>query len=96
MKQAVAMYRKDPAAAREYLTDFSVNSAQSLFNDWVALDKYLMVKYIDGNTKRQNADGSFADNGHSKRIPASPIQEGYTQKWKEAVVKDHGDVLEQK
>lgn len=95
-EQAVAMYRKDPAAAREYLTDFSVNSAQSLFNDWVALDKYLMVKYIDGNTKRQNPDGSFADNGHSKRIPASPIQEGYTQKWKEAVVKDHGDVLEQK
>jgi hypothetical protein len=26
-------------------------------------------------------------------MPASPEWGGYNQKWKEAVVKDHGDVL---
>ncbi|MFA5301492.1 MAG: C69 family dipeptidase [Bacteroidales bacterium] len=93
---AVEMYRRDPALAREFLTDFSVNAAQTLFKTWVELDKYLMVKYIDGNTKRQEADGSFSDNGHDPRIPASPKNEGYTQKWKEAVVKDNGSVLETK
>ncbi len=93
---AVDMYRRDPELAREFLTDFSVNAAQTLFKTWVELDKYLMVKYIDGNTKRQEADGSFSNNGHDPRIPASPKNEGYTQKWKEAVVKDHGNVLETK
>lgn len=93
---AVEMYRRDPDLAREFLTDFSVNAAQTLFKKWVELDKYLMVKYIDGNTKRQESDGSFSNNGHDPRIPASPKNEGYTQKWKEAVVKDNGKVLESK
>ena len=51
------------------------------------------MKYIDGNIKRQNPDGSFQNNGYSKSIPASPIQEPYNDKWKEQVVKDHGKVL---
>lgn len=95
-KAALALYKEDPKMARAFLTDYSVGTAQHLFNQWVELDKYLMVKYIDGNVKRQNEDGSFKSNGFSNKIPANPKQEGYTEKWKEAVAKDHGDVLEQK
>jgi len=91
---ALAMYKQDPALAREFLTDFSVNAAQALFEKWVDLDKYLMVKYIDGNIKHQNPDGSFTNNGNSERIPKSPISGGQTRKWKEAVVKDNGTILE--
>ncbi len=93
---AVELYKESPEAAREYLTDFSVQTAQALLEKWVGLDKYLMVKYIDGNTKRQHPDGSFADNKNDPNIPAPPIQAGYTQKWKEAVAKDHGKILESK
>jgi len=93
-RAALALYRQDPALAREFLTQFSVNTAQELFNKWVALDKYLLVKYIDGNTKRQEPDGSFSNNGHDPRIPAYPRNDGYTQKWKESVVKDNGKILE--
>ncbi|MBO5915706.1 MAG: C69 family dipeptidase [Bacteroidales bacterium] len=76
-----------------HLTQYGVNNAMKLFRQWKDLDEYLMVKYIDGNIKRQNADGSFQDNGHNKRIPASPIQKPYSEKWIESVVNDHGQVL---
>ena len=53
----------------------------------------LLVKYIDGNIKKQNPDGSFKTNGYSKSIPEMPSQPGYSEKWKEAVAKDLGDRL---
>ena len=79
---------------REYLTKFSVDNAQKIFNKWVELEQLLLVKYIDGNVKAQNEDGSFVTNGHTDCIPAKITQPGYTAKWKEAVAKDHGKVVE--
>ena len=75
------------------LSSFGVDNAVSLFKKWQSLDKYLLVKYIDGNIKRQNPDGSFLTNGYSDDIPEYPIWEDYSDKWKESVVRDHGDVL---
>ena len=87
----------DPyAAVREYLTRFSVDNAQKIFDKWVALEQLLLVKYIDGNVKAQNPDGSFVTNEHTDCIPANITQPGYTDKWKEAVAKDHGEVIEEK
>ena len=81
------------APVRAYLTKFSVDNAQEIFNQWVALEQLLLVKYIDGNVKAQNEDGSFVTNEHTDNIPAKITQPGYTEKWKEAVAKDHGDVV---
>ena len=81
------------AEAARYLTSFSDRTAMELFGKWQTLDKYLLVKYIDGNIKRQKSDGSFETNGYSDRIPAYPIWEEYSDKWKENVVRDNGDVL---
>jgi len=83
-------------AVREYLTRFSVDNAQKIFDKWVALEQLLLVKYIDGNVKAQNPDGSFVTNEHTDCIPANISQPGYTDKWKEAVAKDHGEVIEEK
>ena len=71
-------------------TEFSVSKADSLFNQWKALDKYLLVKYIDGNTKKQNPDGSFMNNGYNNNIPPSPDFPGYTDLWKRAVKENAG------
>ena len=81
------------APVREYLTTFSVDKAQEIFYKWVALEQLLLVKYIDGNVKAQNEDGSFVTNEHTDCIPDKITQPGYTDKWKEAVAKDHGDVV---
>jgi dipeptidase len=84
---AKMLYKQDPQLAKDFLTDYSVNSAQSLFNQWVKLDQYLMVKYIDGNTKGQHPDGSFIDNGFDPCIPGKIINKGYSETWREAVAK---------
>ena len=84
---AKMLYKQDPQLAKDFLTDYSVNSAQALFTQWVGLDQYLMVKYIDGNTKGQHPDGSFMDNGNDPRIPGKIINKGYSEEWKEAVSK---------
>lgn len=81
---------------KEMLTGFSVSKAQEIFDRWVALEQLLLVKYIDGNVKAQNADGSFVTNVYTDCIPDGITQPGYTEKWKEAVAKDHGAVIEVK
>ena len=73
-------------------TEFSVAQAQTLFEKWDNLDKYLMVKYIDGNVKGEDANG-FIDNGNGKDIPGKIEQPGYTERWKRAVAADKGDIL---
>lgn len=91
-KIATELYAKSPEEAVQYLTDYTVSTAQQLFDKWVELDKYLMVKYIDGNIKKEDING-FIQNGNNNDIPASPEQFEYSEKWKRAVVKDAGDKL---
>lgn len=86
-KQALAS--KNPS---KVLTDYSVAKAQELFDKWVDLDRYLMVKFIDGNVKKEDEKG-FLNNGYLPHAPASPQQPGYNERWKRAVVKDNGEVL---
>ena len=79
---------------REYLTAFSVDNAQKIFEKWVALEQLLLVKFIDGNVKAQNEDGSFVTNEYTDCIPAKITQPGYTDTWKKVVAQEHGDVIE--
>lgn len=89
---ALALLKESPAAAREFLTTYSVNTAQSMFDRWNDLDKYLLVKYMDGNVKKEK-DGKFLQNGHVDNIPAMPDFPGYNEKWKKAVAADNGEIL---
>lgn len=75
-------------------TKFSTEHAQLLFDTWTMLDKYLMVKYIDGNVKGEDENGKFIDNGNGKDIPGKIEQPGYSEKWKRAVAADNGRILE--
>ena len=77
---------------KKLTTEFSVNTAQALFDKWVELDQYLMVKYIDGNVKGEDQNG-FIDNGNGKDIPGKIEQPGYTEAWKRAVAEDKGEIL---
>lgn len=84
---------KNGGDVRNYLTSYSLARAQTLFDIYKELDTYFLVKYLDGYIKVQNPDGSFKDNGYTPLIPAAPKQPSYSQKWKEAVVKDAGEKL---
>ena len=78
---------------RAFLTQYSTDRANDMMNTWRELDRYLLLKYIDGNVKKQGEDGAFLGNGHTHRIPAFPDQPGYSEKWKEAVAKDAAETL---
>ncbi len=85
---ALALYKESPEKAVEYLTNYSVATAQNLFQTWQDLDAYLLVKYIDGNIKKENSEGVFTDNGNNYNIPAFPDQPGYPESWKRMVAED--------
>lgn len=83
---------KNAKKAAQVATEITVNTAQELFDIWVDLDKYLMIKYIDGNVKGEDEKG-FIDNGNGKDIPGKITNPGYSERWKRAVAQDKGDVL---
>ena len=73
------------SAVKRYLTKYSVETAQQQFREWKKLETTLLVKFIDGNVKAQNPDGSFKHSEFSVHIPDGLQQPGYTEVWKQAV-----------
>ena len=92
--KALSLYKTNPGAAIRLLTDYSVKTAQEMFDKWVELDRYLLVKYMDGNVKKER-NGKFLDNGYGRNIPASPDFPGYNDEWKKAVAGSTGDRLKE-
>jgi hypothetical protein len=62
----------------------------STFKQWKKLSEYLLVKYIDGNIKKEK-DGKFDIS--SDDYPGFPMQPGYPDSWKKSVIKDTGNKL---
>ncbi len=80
-------------AVKRLLTNYSVNTAQKQFKDWVEMERTMMVKFIDGNVKAQNDDGSFVHSAYSDVIPEDLEQPGYTDVWKKAVAESYGESI---
>ena len=88
------MLPKDPfLSVRDYLTKYTVKTAQDQFAEWTKLEELLLVKFIDGNVKPQEEDGSFSHSEYSEGMPSKVLWPGYTEKWKESVAMEHGDVI---
>lgn len=87
---ALNLYKTDPQLARNFVTDYSVNAGNNTFNVWDNLNNYLLIKYIDGNVKKEK-DGKFLNNGYTQ--PAAPSQPGYSESWKKMIVEDTKDRL---
>ncbi len=89
-KAALDLLAKDEKQAREYLTKYSVKTAQNTFEQWKSLSEYLLVKYIDGNIKKEK-DGKFERNPWGN--PVMPLQPGYSDSWKKSVKQEAGNKL---
>ena len=87
-EQAHTLYLQDPKKAIEYLTYFSGKAGHNTVARWKELDNYLLVKYMDSNIK-QEENGVFKRNGYG--YPAKPMQPGYPDSWKKAVIEQTGD-----
>lgn len=87
-KAAETLYNEDKNKAREFITEYSVNEANNMTAEWKKLGQYLLVKYLDGNIKREK-DGEFERT--ETGIPASPIFAGYPEWWYKVIAKSTGD-----
>ncbi len=87
---AAALYEVNPDMAREFVTNYSVNMGEYTVQRYKKLGQFLLVKYIDGNIKKEE-NGVFQRS--SDGYPLSPDQPGYSEQWKEIVVKDAGKNL---
>ncbi len=61
--RAADLYKESPEAAREYLTRYSNDMAQSVVDDWWALSDHLVMKYNDGYV---NSTGERKSVGYPK------------------------------
>lgn len=85
---AKKVYDVDPTAAKAYLTDYSMKTANNMMDRWKQLFAYITVKHNDMVVKKE-ADGKFLDNGYGQ--PASPTRPGYPEYFLHQIVKQTGD-----
>lgn len=89
---AGSLFEREPARARELLTDYSTAVAAATVARWEDLFRYLLVKYIDGNVKKER-DGRFERNEWG--FPKPPAHPGYPESWKRRVAEETGEKLRQ-
>ena len=87
---ASVLYETNPVLARDFITNYSVDMGNYTVQRYRELGKYLLVKYIDGNIKKEE-NGVFLRSPEG--YPLMPDQPGYSEQWKEIVVKDTGKKL---
>ncbi|MDR0711951.1 MAG: C69 family dipeptidase [Prevotellaceae bacterium] len=80
----------DPNMQVAMLTELSVNRAEKLMERWQQLDGYLMVKYIDGNIKKEKNDAFERTPYGACPMPSQPQ---LPEKFRRAIVNDNGETL---
>ena len=77
-------------AAQNALRELTLATAATVTSDYKNLGDYLLVKYLDGNIKKE-ADGKFERNPHG--MPVQPEFGGYNQRYFKSIVDDAGERL---
>ncbi|MBK8572931.1 MAG: C69 family dipeptidase [Holophagaceae bacterium] len=80
-RTALDLYKKDPAKAREYLTQYAAKETSQLHARWRKLGEFLIWKYLDGNVRNEKGGVTH---------PKAP------EDWLRCIVKEHGDVIKVK
>ena len=75
------------------MTRYTVSTAQDQFKEWKELEETLLIKFMDGNVKAQDENGEFVHTQYNTGTPDEVGQPDYTEKGKEAVARDKGDIL---
>ena len=92
-KGNVMVSRQPFSKVIKYVSDYSVKTAQEQFVAWRNLETELLVKFMDGNVKPQNPDGSFKHSEYAEGVPEHVEWPGYTELWKNTVAQEHGAVI---
>lgn len=85
----VAVPSMSKAQAAEYLQGISDKWAKKATEDYKTLGDFLFVKFMDGNIKHQEADGSFKRTEYGEG--AYPTFGGYNDEYFRSIVRSTGD-----
>ena len=77
----------DKATATATLNSLTDYWAEKTTSDYKQLGDYLLVKYLDGNIKKE-ADGKFSRTAEG--MPESPVFGGYNERYFRSIVNDAG------
>ena len=80
----------DEDAARSLLNDHSAIASRRYVKRYKDLGDYLLVKYMDGNIKREK-DGVFERTPEG--MPVSPVYGGYDERYYRSIADQTGDHL---
>ena len=87
---AAGIVGKDYAAAQDMLRGLTVARANDATARYKQLGDYLLVKYLDGNIKKEE-NGRFARTADG--MPVQPVFGGYNERYFRSIVQDAGDRL---
>ncbi|MEE1298252.1 MAG: C69 family dipeptidase [Muribaculaceae bacterium] len=88
--EALKLHKDSPKMVVPYLTKYSHSVAEYATAEYKKLGEYLLVKFLDGNRKKE-ADGKFKRNPDG--LPVQPDFPGYNEEYLRAIVKDAGEHL---
>jgi dipeptidase len=74
----------------QFLTDYSVSQANGMTQEWKKLSQFLIVKFMDGNIKKEK-NGVFERT--ETGLSPMPNQPGYPDWWKKVIVEGTGEHL---
>jgi predicted lipoprotein with Yx(FWY)xxD motif len=78
----------DTATRRQLVQDIAQIWAAKATKAYKQLGDYLLVKYLDGNVKKEK-DGQFIYSPHG--MPVYPTFPGYDQRYYRSIVNENGD-----
>jgi dipeptidase len=93
--KALELYKASPVKALEFVTDYSCTQGDYTVDRWRKLGEYLLVKYMDGNVKKEK-NGRFQDNGFDKTMIVHPSHPRYSDDWYRKIVEEKGDSIKEK
>ncbi len=80
-RAALALYKRSPTLAVDYLTEYSLDQVKMTLARWRKLGEHLMVKYLDGNVKDEHG-----------KVTHPP----YDKSWYKRIIEESGTKYEMK
>lgn len=89
--KALELLKNSSAACTAYLNDYTASESNGVTARYKDLGIYLLVKYLDGNVKKETSPGQFERTEYG--VPASPAHPRYSDDFYRAIVNQRGDEI---
>lgn len=88
-KQALELYNSTPDKAKEFLTNYSVNSAMNTLEEWKKLGAFLIVRYNDQTVRPVDKNGHFTRTQYG--LGSRVTRVGYPEQYTKFMLQQTGD-----